>query len=78
MYLNLSKNFTLKKKRLMYYFPMDFQKLTLDGLLDTSALTSAIADADLNEIQLLANEAIKDTGPVPNFAPWELSFLNLR
>ena len=43
MYLNLSTNLTLKKKRHMYYFPMDFEKLTLDGLIDTGALTSAIS-----------------------------------
>ena len=63
MYLNLSTNLTLKKKRHMYYFSMDFEKLTLDGLIDTGALTSAISEADLNKIKLLSNEAIKDTGP---------------
>ena len=67
MYLNLSTNLTLKKKRHMYYFPMDFEKLTLDGLIDTGASTSAISEADLNKIKLLSNEAIKDTGPAPNF-----------
>ena len=46
---------------------MDFEKLTLDGLIDTSALTSAISEADLNKIKILSNEAIKDTGPAPNF-----------
>ena len=65
MYLNLSTNLTLKKKRHMYYFPKDFEKLTLDGLIDTSAVTSAISEAD--KIKLLSNEAIKDTGPAPNF-----------
>ena len=39
--LLLSTNLTLKSKRHMYYFPMDFEKLTLDGLIDTGALTSA-------------------------------------
>ena len=66
-YLNLSTNLTLKKKRHMYYFLMDFEKLTLDGLIDTGALTSAISGEDLNKIKLLSNEAIKDTGPAPNF-----------
>ena len=46
---------------------MDFEKLTLDGLIDTGALTSAICEQDLNRIKLLANEAIKETGPPPNF-----------
>ena len=51
----------------MHYIPMDFEKLTLDGLIDTGALTSAISEQDLNKIKLLANEAIKETGPSPNF-----------
>ena len=46
---------------------MDFEKLTLDGLFDTGALTSAISEQDLNKIKLLASEAIKETGPPPNF-----------
>ena len=57
----------MKRKRHMYYIPMDFEKLTLDGLIDTGALTSAISEQDLNKIKLLANEAIKETGPPPNF-----------
>ena len=67
MYLNFSTNLTLKKKRHMYYFPMDFGKLTLDGLIDTGAPTSAISEADLNKIKLLSNEAIKDIDTAPNF-----------
>ena len=66
-YLPISTSLTLKRKRHMYYIPMDFKKLTLDGLIDTGALTSAISEQDLNKIKLLANEAIKETGPPPNF-----------
>ena len=51
----------------MYYMPMDFEKLTLDGLIDSGALTSAISEQDLNKTKLLASEAIKDTGPPRNF-----------
>ena len=65
--LLLSTNLTLKSKRHMYYVPMDFEKLTLDGLIDTGALTSAISEQDPNKIKLLAPEAITDTGPAPNF-----------
>ena len=65
--LLLSTNLTLKSKRHMYYFPMDFQKLILDGLIDTGALTRAISEQDLNKNKLLASEAISDTGPAPNF-----------
>ena len=66
-YLPISTSLTLKRKRHMYYIPMDFEKLTLDGLIDTGALTSAISEQDPNKIKLLANEAIKETGPPPNF-----------
>ena len=58
---------TLKRKRHMYYMPMDFEKLTLGELNDTGVLTSAISEQDLNKIKLIANEAKKDTGPPPNF-----------
>ena len=47
--------------------PMDFEKLTLDGLIDTGALTSAISEQHLNKIKLLANDAIRESGPPPNF-----------
>ena len=66
-YLPISTSLTLKRKRHMYYIPMDFEKLTLDGLIDTGALTSAISEQGLNKIKLLANEAIKETGPPPIF-----------
>ena len=66
-HIPISTSLTLKRKRHMYYMPMDFEKLTFDGLIDTGALTSAISEQDLYKIKLLANEAIKDTGPPPNF-----------
>ena len=50
----------------MYFIPMDFEKLSLDGLFDTGALSSAI----LNKTSIksfLANEAIKKTGSPPIF-----------
>ena len=66
-FLPISTSLTLKRKRHMYYMPMDFEKLTLEGLIDTGALTSAISEQDLKKIKLLANESIKETGPPPNF-----------
>ena len=51
----------------MYYIPMDFEKLTIDGIINTGAPTSAIAEQYLNKIKFLANEAIKETGSTPNF-----------
>ena len=38
-YLPISTSPTLKRKRHNYYMPLDFEKLTLDGLIDTGALT---------------------------------------
>ena len=66
----MPSNFNLldiEVKRHIYYIPMNSEKLTLDGLIDTGALTSAISEQDLNKIKVLANEAIKETGPPPNF-----------
>ena len=51
--LLLSTNLTLKRKPHMYYVPVDFEKLTLDGLIDTGALTSAISEQDLNKSNFL-------------------------
>ena len=51
-YVPLTTNLGLKYKRRMLYFPMDFGELTLDGLVDTGALSSAIPEADLRKIRL--------------------------
>ena len=57
-YVPLTTNLGLKYKRRMLYFPMDFGDLTLDGLVDTGALSSAIPGADLRKIRLLAPQSI--------------------
>ena len=51
----------------MLYFPMDFGELTLDGLIDTGAHSSAIPEADLRKIRLLAPQSIVKEGPAPSF-----------
>ena len=66
-YVPLTTNPGLKYKRRMLYFPMDFGELTFDGLVDTGALSSAIPEADLREIRLLAPQSIVKEGPAPNF-----------
>ena len=58
MYLNHSLNLTFKKKRHMYVFPMDFEQLILDGLIDTSAFTSSISQFDPIKVKLLSDKAI--------------------
>ena len=66
-YVPLTTNLGLKYKRRMLYFPMDFGELTLDGLVDTGALSSAIPEADLRKIRLLVPQSIVKEGPAPNF-----------
>ena len=66
-YVPLTTNLGLKYKRRMLYFPMDFGELTLDGLVDTGALSSAIPEADLRRIRLVAPQSIIKEGPAPNF-----------
>ena len=66
-YVLLATNLGLKYKRRMLYFPMDFGELTLDGLVDTGVLSSAIPEADLRKIRLLAPQSIIKEGPAPNF-----------
>ena len=65
--LPLSTNLPLKNKRKLLYFPMDFGELNIDGLIDTGALSSAISEADLRKIRLLAPHTILNEGPPPDF-----------
>ena len=66
-FLPLSTNLPLKRKRKMPYFPMGFGELNIDGLIDTGALSSAIPEADLRKIRLLAPHTILNEGPPPEF-----------
>ena len=66
-YVPLSTNLGLKIKRRMLYYPMDFGELTLDGLIDTGAHSSATSEADLRKIRLLAPQSMVKEGPAPSF-----------
>ena len=66
-FLPLPTNLLLKNKRKMLYFPMEFGELNIDGLIDTGALSSAIPEADLRKIRLLAPHTILNEGPPPEF-----------
>ena len=46
---------------------MDFGELTIDGLIDTGALSSAIPGMDLRKIRLLSPQSVIREGPPPNF-----------
>ena len=62
-YIPLSTNLCPKFKRWMLYFPMEFEKLTLDGPIDTGA----IPGEDLEKRRLLARQFIIKEVPVPIF-----------
>ena len=51
----------------MLYFPLDSGKKTIDGLVDTGALTCAISQADLRKNGLLAPQASLNEGQSPDF-----------
>ena len=46
---------------------MDFEELTIDGLIDTGALSSTIPEMDLRKILLLSPQSVIREGPPPNF-----------
>ena len=62
----LSTTLNLKCKKRTLYFPMDFGELTIDGLIDTGALSSAMPEMDLRKIRLSPHSVIRE-GPPPNF-----------
>ena len=66
-YVPLTTNLGLKYKQRLLYVPMDFAELTFDCLVDTGALSSAISEADLRKILLLAPQSIIKEDPAPNF-----------
>ena len=63
----LSTNINPKCKKRMLYFSMDFGELTINGLIDTGALSSAIPEMDLRKIRLLSPQSVIREGPPPNF-----------
>ena len=54
----LPNNINLKCKKRMLYFPMDFGELTIEGLIDTGALSSAIPEMDLRKNRLLSPQSV--------------------
>ena len=66
-FLPLSTNLPLKNKRKIFYFPMDFGELNIDGLIDTGGLSSAFPEANLRKVRLLAPHTILNEGPPPEF-----------
>ena len=46
---------------------MDYGEVTIDGLIDTGAHSSALPETVLRKIRLLATQSIIKKGPVPSF-----------
>ena len=66
-YVPFSKNLGLKDKRRMLFLLIDFGELTIDGLIDTGSLSSAIPEGDLRNLRLLAPQPIVKERPAPTF-----------
>ena len=66
-FLPHSTNLPLNNRRKMLYFPMDFGELNIDGLIDTGALSSALPEANLRKIRLLAPHTILKECPPHEF-----------
>ena len=69
-FLPVSTNLPLKNKRKMLHYPMDCGELSIDGLIDRGALSSAIPEADLCKIRLLASHTILNEGPLLSSKLW--------
>ena len=65
--ITLFTNINLKCKKRMLYFPIDFGELTIDGLIDTGAKSSAILEMDRRKIRLLSPQSVIREGLPPNF-----------
>ena len=66
-YIPLSENLKLTCKRLMLSLPIDFGELTIDGLVDTEAYSSAIPETDLRKMKILSPQSVIKEGPAPIF-----------
>ena len=66
-YPSINKPRSQLQKRTLY-FPVDFGKLTIGGLIDTEGFSSAIPEADIKKIQLLASQSIVKEGQCVQFS----------
>ena len=66
-WIPLSTKVNLKCKKRMLYLLMDFVELTIDGLIDTGALSSTFSEMDRWKIRLLSLQSVIREGIPPNF-----------
>ena len=68
LYMPLSSTIVLKRKKEMFYVPLDFENgLTIDAFVDSGAYVSAIAQKELDRIQQEAPSNILKIDDPPNF-----------
>ena len=68
LYMPLSSTIILKRKKEMFYFPLDFENgLTIDALVDSGAYVSAIAQKELDRIKQQSPSNILKVDDPPNF-----------
>ena len=68
LYMPLSSTIVLKRKKEMFYVPLDFENgLTIDALVDSRAYVSAIAQKELDRIKQQAPSNILKIDDPPNF-----------
>ena len=68
LYMPLSSTIVMKRKKEMFYVPLDFENgLTIDALVDSGAYVSAIAQTELDRIQQQAPSNILKIDDPPNF-----------
>ena len=73
----LSTIINLKCKKRMLSFPMDFKELTIDGLIDTRAISNPIPEMDLRKIRLLSPQSVTREGPNGEFHEMFIIMVNL-
>ena len=66
----LSTNINLKWKKLMLYFPMDLGELTIDGVIDTGALSIAITQTDRPENSISLHNLLSGKDRLQLFRSW--------
>ena len=72
-FLYIKNNSSFKKKRSMLCFPMDFGKLTIEGVIDTRALSKFIPRNKFRASSLLVQQNIGETP-----SPFQLLLANGR
>ena len=72
-YIPLMSAYTLKKKRRMFFIPLDFGNTRFDALVDSGAYINVISEKDADKIQNEANAAIIAKAPPP---PFKIQYAN--